>query len=170
VLEKYPEITVSDPLWLSYADGDWTQIVPTMDDVALLVNVIHHCDVVVNVASTMAMDFAILGKPGIYIAYNPPSINGNWSIHDLYRLPHFRSVHDLHPVYWAYGSEELGTLVMHALSHPQEKSQARSDWLNKQVMQPLNEASARCQKALCNIAFNKVNALTKKDAILACPC
>jgi len=39
--------------------------------------VVHHTDVVVNVGSTMAMDFAILDKPGIYLAYNPQGSDKN---------------------------------------------------------------------------------------------
>jgi hypothetical protein len=154
VLEKYPEIAVSDPLWLSDSSGDWTQIVPTREDLALLVNVVQHCDVVVNVGSTMAMDFAILGKPGIYINYNPQGINGQWRIENIYRLPHFRSVHKLQPVYWANSATELGELVLRALERPQEKVAARQAWLDLQVKQPMERASKECYLALEKIMKN----------------
>jgi hypothetical protein len=154
VLERYPEIAVSDPLWVSHGEGDWTQIVPTMDDVALLVNVVQHCDLVVNVGSTMAMDFAILDKPAIYLAYNPQADQrtARWDINDIYRLPHFRSVHKLQPVHWARSPQELGRLVLHTLSHPHEKAQARRAWLELHVKQPMDRASERCFDALYQIA------------------
>jgi len=155
VIEKYPEIVVSVPLWTSDADGDWSKSIPTIDDIALLVNVVYHSDVVVNLGSTMAMDFAILNKPAIYIAYDPKSVNGFWSIHNTYRLPHLRCVHELQPILWARAPGELGNLVVRALSQPEEKSEARQAWLDQQVMHPLSRASARCYQALRLIAEDK---------------
>jgi CDP-glycerol glycerophosphotransferase (TagB/SpsB family) len=144
---------ISDPLWMSNKGGEWTGFIPTREDVALLVNVVHHSDVVVNVGSTMAMDFAILDKPGIYLAYNPQESNKNkgWNVHDLYRLPHFRSVHELQPVHWAYEAEDLAAAIMQVLSNPQEKSRARGQWLSKHAKHPLDQASERCYEALCQI-------------------
>jgi len=151
VLEEFPEITISDPLWLSQQNGDWTQAIPTREDIALLANVVNHCDLVINVGSTMAMDFAVFDKPGIYLAYDHPSANGGWSVKDTYRLPHLRPVHELQPVYWAYSATELGTLIDHALSHAEEKGEARRAWLEKQIMHPLDQASTRCHQALRRI-------------------
>lgn len=151
VTEKYPEIAVSAPLWASDVDGDWSKSIPTFEDIALLVNVVYHSDVVVNVGSTMAMDFAILDKPGVFIAYDPPSVNGSWTIKDTYKLPHLRSVHEFQPVYWARTAPELSSLVLRALSQPKEKSKERHDWLRKEVMQPTDDASSRCFEALRRI-------------------
>jgi hypothetical protein len=153
VLAKYPEIVVSDPVWISDHARDWSGVIPLVEDVALLVNVVRHCDVVVNVGSTMAMDFAILDKPGIYLAYNPreADMNKGWNVHDLYRLPHFRSVHELQPVHWAYEAEDLAAAITQVLSNPQEKSRARGLWLNKHAKHPLDQASERCYEALREI-------------------
>jgi hypothetical protein len=154
VLRQYPEIIVSDPVWASFRDGDWTQVVPTMEDVALLANLAHHCDLVVNVGSTMAMDFAVLGKPSIYVNYDLDNVTNDnpTQVSDVYRLPHFRSVHELQPVYWATSPQQLGNQVLHALSHPTEKLQARRDWLDQQALAPLDQASSRCHKVLRQIA------------------
>jgi hypothetical protein len=154
VLKKYTEIAVSSPLWETSGGRDWTQVVPTVEDVALLVNVVRHCELVVNVASTMSMDFAILNKPGIYLAYDSTQAmkSGKWSVHDVYRLPHFRLVHEVQPVYWANSAATLETLVCQALTHREEKAEARRVWLRKQVKGPLDEASARCVDALRLIA------------------
>lgn len=155
VLDKYQEIAVSDPLWVTHHDGDWTQVVPTEDDIALLVNVVAHSDAVVNLGSTMALDFAILDKPSIYLAYNPctESDSSAWNIESAYKLPHFRTVHELQPVYWARSREALSSLVMHALALPAEKSEARHQWLNRIVALPLDSASTRLHDALQEIAL-----------------
>lgn len=151
VLEKYPEIVESRPIWTEAHDGDWTQVVPLMDDITLLTNVVYHCDLVINVASTMAMDFAIVDKPAIYVNYNVNQSNSRWNIHDTYRLPHFRSVHELQPLYWANSKQELAKLVMDILNNRNGKSRERRDWLEKSVEFPLNAASARCYNVLLEI-------------------
>ena len=148
VLDQYREIATSDPLWLWSAHDDWSQVIPTIGDVALLTNVVQHSDLVVNVGSTMAVDFAVFGKPAIYIAYNPPSANGSWNIHESYRFAHLRSVHELQPVYWADSADKLAGLVMHALSNPEEKLQARCQWMKRLIAHPLDQASRRCYEAL----------------------
>jgi hypothetical protein len=155
VLREYPEIVASDPLWLSCVDDDWTQSTPTREDVALLLNVVSHCDLVVNVASTVCMDFAILDKPGIYIAYNQEGADDEWNIADVYRLPHFRSVHELQPIYWARSKAELPEIIMHALSNCREKSLARRSWVMRTAKEPLSEASARCFHSLRRIAISR---------------
>jgi hypothetical protein len=143
VLTRYPEIALSDPCWTLRAAGDWSQVVPKWEDVALLVNIVHHSDVVVNVGSTMAMDFAAYDKPAVYIAYDPKGIDRTWTIQDIYRKVHFKTVHALQPVYWARSSRELGNVVFHALEHPKEKSEARRTWLSLHVHQPMDGASER---------------------------
>ena len=155
VLAKHPEITVSDPLWRSHSDGEWSQIVPTRDDVALLVNVVCHSDLVINVGSTMAMDFAAFDKPAIFIAYDPPARDAHWSIENIYRLPHFKTTHELQPVHWARSRAEIGPVVMHALKHPEEKSVERLRWLHLHVAQPMDHASQRLSDALRSLATDR---------------
>lgn len=150
VLARFPEIAVCDPAWRS-GEGDWTQVAPLPEDLGLLANVARHCDAVVNLGSTMGMDFAIFDKPAVYVAYNPPEANG-WDVMDLYRLPHFRCVHELQPVYWARSAEDLGVQVRRALLHPREKSEARARWLRQVAAFPLDRASERCAAALLEIA------------------
>ncbi len=155
VLARYPEIAVSDPLWTRPAAGtDWTAAVPTPADVALLANLVAHCDLVVNIGSTMAMDFAVKGKPAIYLRYNPVDLpaDSDWTITNIYALPHFRSVHALQPVYWAEAATDLGALVQQALVQPGEKAGARQAWLDHHVQAPLDRAGARCLAALAALA------------------
>ncbi len=151
VLERFPEISVSDPLWQA-SDGDWSSVVPTPADIALLSNVVFHCALVVNVGSTMAMDFAILGKPAIYIAYDPPNPRGIFPIADIYRLPHFRIVDRLQPVAWARTANALADLVRDALQHPSAHAAARQAWLDSHIRAPIDEASQRCAEALRQLA------------------
>jgi hypothetical protein len=150
VLARFPEIAVCEPAWKA-GQGDWTQVAPLPEDLGLLANVARHCDAVVNLGSTMGLDFALFDKPAVYVAYNPPG-SGHWDVMDLYRLPHFRCVHALQPVYWARSAEDLGGQVRRALDHPGEKSEARARWLREVVAFPPDRASERCAAALLEMA------------------
>jgi hypothetical protein len=152
VLRKYPEIVRCDPICSPDSGEDWSQVIHSKDDVALLMNVVRHSDAVVNMGSTMAMDFAIYDKPGIYIAYDPPGATGEWRIENTYKLPHFAGVHRLQPVYWARSADDLGEQVLRALQCPREKRAARQAWLRHQVAHPLDRASERFFEALVEIA------------------
>lgn len=153
VLEQYPEIVVSEPAWIYAGNGDWTQTVPTMDDVRLLCNLARHCHVVVNVGSTMAMDFAIFDNPTVFLAYDPPpALATPFRIADIYGYPHYKRFDQLQPVHWAKSAATLGEVVMYALAHPQEKAEARRLWVKAQVCQPMEHASERLVAALRKIA------------------
>lgn len=146
VLARFPEIAVCEPAWRA-GEGDWTQVAPLPEDLGLLANVARHCAAVVNLGSTMGMDFAVFDKPAVYIAYNPAE-PGTRDVMSVYRLPHFRCVHDLQPVYWARSADDLGEQVRRALGQPGEKSAARARWLRQIVAFPLDRASERCAAAL----------------------
>lgn len=154
VLAEFPGIVACDPLWKA-ASGDWTQVTPLPEDLDLLANVAAHCGLVVNLGSTMALDFAIHGKPAVFVAYDPAGA-APWA-EDIYRLPHLRCVHELQPVHWARSPAELGEAVRHALTHPEEKAAAREAWLRRIVAMPLDRASERGVEALFEIACMSVS-------------
>lgn len=154
VLEKYPEIAVSEPLWEAAESKRYSGIIPKIDDVILLTNIVHYCDLVVNLGSTMAMDFAVLNKPAIYFAYNPVEDNPkkNWDVEAIYRLSHFDSIHETQPVYWANNPEELPGLIDRALNNSGEKSCERKKWLDKMLTFPIEKSSRRIVDKLIEIA------------------
>jgi hypothetical protein len=152
VLAEYPWIVVSDPLWQSIKESDWTKIIPTREDIRLLVNVVAHCDCVINIGSTMAADFAIFDKPAIYLNYNQNRPESTWSIKNTYAFPHFRTINDLQPVHWLNEKKEIADVISHVLTHPEEKRNARRAWLEKLTVHPLDQATVRIKAALIEIA------------------
>jgi hypothetical protein len=158
VLDRFPEIINSEPLWASTEDDNWTQIIPNMEDVELLVNIVSHCDLVVNLGSTMAMDFAIFDKPGIFVNYDPENGEHEAWVKRIYQLPHFETVHQLQSIYWANSADELGSVVQNALTDSSDKASARQQWLHTIVQHPLEHASQRCYKSLHTII-----SITKND-------
>lgn len=157
VLAAYPEIFDVAPRWQNLSQNDWSKVVPSREDLHLLVNTVAHSDVVVNVGSTMAVDFAILDKPAVYLAYNPRSRQPGeqWSIERVYRYPHFNPMPAFDPVDWARSPDELCGVVMDSIEHPERKAHNRREWLRFLAAHPLDQASQRCVDALQEIVNRK---------------
>ena len=129
VLEKYKEIiTSADPLWVHDKGQSWSLFYPSYEDVGMLVNIARHCDLVYNVGSTMAHDFAMFDKPGCYICYDQPFAE-NWSVETIYRFEHFKSMDGLDAVVWIESKEEIAQKVALALAAPGQVATDRKKWL-----------------------------------------
>jgi hypothetical protein len=156
-LTRHPEIANIKPAWINLAENDWSKVIPTKDDIRLLVNTVHHCDLVVNVGSTMALDFAINQKPAVYLAYPPASWHSEeiWKIENVYRFPHFKQIQKYNPVSWARDRNDLKGIIEDCLRNPERLEPNRIDWVNFLVKTPLEQASQRCAEALANIVSEK---------------
>jgi hypothetical protein len=151
VLGAHPEIAVAEPRWERPEGGDWTQVLPLPEDRVELANLVAHCDAVVNLGSTMAIDFALAGKPAVWVAYDPIR-DPRWTASDIYRLPHFAPVHRLQPVGWAARPGDLAPALRAALAHPGAKRAARAAWIRETLAEPVDGASERTVEALLAIA------------------
>ena len=74
-----------------------------------------HCDLVVNVGSTMALDFSKCNKPALYINYDVIHAK-NWSVKTVYAFQHFRSMKSLKPVFWINSKEEYKDVLNKVLT------------------------------------------------------
>ena len=113
VISKYPNlIKEAAPLWNFEPNSNWTTIYPLPEDVSLLVSTAHYSDVVVNLGSTMAFDFAMFQKPCIYINYDQKNkLNPNWSVQTIYQFQHFKSMQNKDAVFWLNSKEEINQLL-----------------------------------------------------------
>lgn len=153
VLDAYPEILVFEPLWTKPDNGDWQQVLPQDEDQTQLANLAAHGDLVVNVGSTVALDFAIHGKPAIFLAYDQESArNADWSVDQIYSLPHFSLIHETNPVHWVTHRKSLRVEIQLALDNPHQKSSARKACIDELTRHPIHEASERCVAALQRVA------------------
>ncbi|WP_052345542.1 hypothetical protein [Alkaliflexus imshenetskii] len=140
IVAQHPHlIKTSDPIWKSYKGG-WDAIVPTPEDVALLVNTSLHADAVINVGSTMAHDFAVFSKPAIYINYDQPEIT-YWSAVTNNHYQHFRSMPAEDCVIWLNNKEEILNTVKKALNGDLPENIKSGRWFNVIALQPVTEAS-----------------------------
>ena len=114
ILEKYKNIVISlEPLW-SNDTKHWTTLYPYYEDIKMLTNVCAHSDLVINLGSTMAHDFAFFSKPCAYLNYDTIK-DINWSVNTIYKFQHFKSMPTKESVYWINKKEDFIPVITKAL-------------------------------------------------------
>lgn len=152
VLEEYPEVRLIKPKW---EKGDhWGSFFPLFEDIQLLVNLAFHCKVVINMGSTMALDFITYGNVGLYLRYDHyKDVKSNWSVDTIYKFQHFRSMENWKAVGFIYSKSEILTEIKRAIKVPDEVAPDRTKWFDKIVEPKKSESSAqRVADALISLA------------------
>jgi len=142
VLEKYPWIVISEPRWTTPNGGAWNDAIPTNEDLTLLSNIVTHCATTVNVGSTVAMDFAVLDKPAIWLDYNPDPTS-TWYANSPYSYPHFDSVRRHDPIHWVRSRSQIQDTLIACLASDDGKSANRHSWLQEELTLPVKGTSLR---------------------------
>ena len=157
VIEKYSDVIRSvPPLWKQPENSaQWNAIIPTPEDVKLLLNTVLHCETAINVGSTIAHDFACMEKTSCYFNYNPVK-NSTWDIHKIYTYIHFQSMNGLDPVYWANSPDKIADTLQAAMDDSSNKLKDAKQWLRKIVLHPLNNANQRIWHAIDTITGSRV--------------
>lgn len=138
VLSKHPEIIHLSPIWNK--GTYWNQFFPYPEDIAHLVNLSYHCATVVNIASTMALDFTWFDSPGLYLKYDHQPAQ-EWTVNDIYRFQHFRSMGNWDAVVWANSKVEILERVRQIIDHPENVAKDRRQWLER-IVEPDPERTA----------------------------
>jgi hypothetical protein len=109
IVKKYPKLIKEvSPLWSFNSSKEWSAVYPSMEDVKLLVSTAFYADMVVNVGSSMAFDFAMFNKPCVFINYDQDIKNvQDWSVKTIYQFQHFRSMPSMEAVIWLNGRTEI---------------------------------------------------------------
>ncbi len=131
VVKKYPNlIKEATPIWNFNSASSWTTIYPTFEDVKLLVSTAFYSDIVINLGSTMAFDFAMLNKPCVFINYNQEKkLIQDWSVETIYNFQHFKSMPSKEAVIWLNSKNEIIDKLIH--HHLHENKKAMQDWCDK---------------------------------------
>ena len=101
------------PDWLEAKE--WTMVIPKKVDLKLLKNTAYHCEVVINVGSTMAFDFVQYNKPAVYINYDVPEASG-WSVEMIYNFQHFRSMPNKQSVLWWNNKNDIIAIITQVIN------------------------------------------------------
>jgi hypothetical protein len=140
VLSKFPFIKTLVPKWKK---GEfWNKFFPYPEDIAVLVNLAFHADVVVNVGSTMALDFSQFDKPGIFVNYEVVP-DHPWSIKRVYKFQHFRTFDDLDAVGWINSTDEILSTIRKAIDTPSQIATDRLQWRNRIVFQDQKSSASK---------------------------
>lgn len=125
VLNNHPSIKHIPPLWEKGAA--WSSFFPLTQDISLLINLARHCHAVVNIGSTVALDFAYFNSPGIYLNYDQPHAQ-NWSVDIIYQFEHFKTMNGLDAVGWINSKDEILNVIRKAVDSPDSIATDRLQW------------------------------------------
>jgi len=154
VRKKFPELIYKAPDWVRSRRGSWTGIVPLPADVKALANLTLHCDLNLNVSSTMTLDFALRDKPVVNIAFDvtqPPPFGVPLDEFHL-RFEHYVPVVELGAARIARSRQELVSHINAYLHNPALDREARRRFVELEVGVPVGEASNRMVEALAQLA------------------
>lgn len=152
VLKKYDNIIVSiNPLW-SQQGETWNTVMPTAEDLKLLVNIISYSELVINIASSMVFDFAAFKKPCLYINYDVKNKKiKNWSSQKVYNFIHFRSMPTKETVIWLNNRDEIVSKVSKALNDSKTTVNFANDWFKVINVENPKQASENIWNAINEI-------------------
>lgn len=152
VLEQYQDvITTINPLWKPIGT-QWNQVMPTKDDIALLVNVCHHSEFVTNVCSSTVFDFVVHNKPCIYYNYEQPQLTkGIRDIGQNYNYVHFRTMPSPKAAVFCTNKNNLEGLVHQVLKGDVSNVDEGLKWYEIVVGKTPRQASEKIWKTIKNI-------------------
>jgi hypothetical protein len=154
VRRDYPELIYAPPAWVHDGASEWSQVTPLPEDVRLLANLTWHCDLNINMASTMTLDFAIHDKPVVNIAFDvadpPPFGVPLWDY--FYKFDHYQPVIELGAARFARSPDELAEHVNAYLENPSLDREARRKLVELEVGVPIGSSSERIVQVLAGIA------------------
>lgn len=153
VRKEFPEMLFAQPRWVRPAD-DWSRAMPLPEDVRFLANLTQHCDLNINVASTMSLDFALHDRPVVNIGFDiserPP--HGVPLKDFFYKFEHYRPVVESRGVRLATSLEELAAGVNTYLDNPATDRDARLKLVDLEVGVPVYRAVSAIAGALERLA------------------
>jgi hypothetical protein len=154
VLQSFPKIKLIPPKWVQ--GNHWGSFFPLFEDLQLLVNLAYHCKVVVNMGSTMALDFSVFGNVGLYLRYDHEGVSKKSSVETIYQFQHFRSMGDWKAVGYIYSKSEILNQVKAALQQPDQVAPDRKRWFDKIVEhQPEKAAALRVAEVFSSMTKSK---------------
>ena len=118
--EEDPSICIPDHFW------EMNHLTPTLKDMRLYHSLVHHCNIGINVASTVSLELAILNKPIINIGFNPPGedIYPN-DYEKIYEFDHYKPIVDSGAVSVVKSTGELKVELIKYLNDSTYKEEER---------------------------------------------
>ncbi len=156
ILKKYTQTIVSiDPIWKPFS-SQWNTILPTKEDDSLLSNLGEHCEMVLNLGSSMVFDFICHTKVCAYFRYNQKiQLDKNWDLFKCYQYVHFRSMPDTNAVYWINSPDDITEIIEKGLACNSPVIENAQKWFEIITQHPPEEASKRIWSGIKTIISNE---------------
>ena len=149
-IKKFPFIRWNYPKWKLARKGhqeEWSQRIPSKEDVADLRSILEYSDLNVNMLSTMSLDFMQFDKPVI----NPVFGNSHNGLYDDQRFlnyPHIKFFLETKATRVVKNEQELIQAIQNYLVNPKEDADKRADLVALQISNPLRETGKRIAEIL----------------------
>jgi hypothetical protein len=118
--EENKNIIIPDHYW------ELNHLTPTIKDLKLFNSLLNHCVIGINVASTVSLELAILDKPIINIAYNPPGENVYPNDYEkIYDFDHYKPIVESGAVTLAKSLIDLERQIKKHLEFPETNASKR---------------------------------------------
>ena len=145
---KRKDVRFLDVAW----EKDW--LTPGEADSADLVNTLRHCDLGINIASTISLELCMFDKPVINVGYNPRSLDESiLNVADYYEFDHYAPVAASGAIEVARDRDQMREMIGKALSDPSRRSPQRKALIEKMFGDLLDGNSAqRVSDVLLEIA------------------
>lgn len=148
VLNRCPEVCVSYP-WPHRNKNDIYWGEPTLDDVIRFSNMLRYSDLVLNIASTVSIDAAILDKPVVCVGFSSDRSDPlNSLYYDFHFSTHYAPIMDTGGTPLATDLDELVSLAEKAVRNPKELSKERAEMVRRLCGVPDGNAAARIVKCV----------------------
>jgi glycosyltransferase involved in cell wall biosynthesis len=124
-VRENPDVIFPPILW----DKQW--VMPLHEDLYVYTNLLRHCDMGINGASTVTLELMMMGKPVINLAFEPPDSNLphyiRFSRHIDYE--HYRPVAASGGAMIARSLDDLKAMILRGLSQPEADLPAQKKFL-----------------------------------------
>jgi hypothetical protein len=138
--KKFPWIKWNYPKWIqarSNHQENWSQRIPTIEDVSDLKSVLQHCDVCVNMLSTMSLDAILFDKPVINTVFGDED-NGLANDQRFLKYAHIVEVINAKATSIAKNDQELKDLLKVSITNPKNKINEQNELIALEIGVPLN--------------------------------
>ncbi len=150
IAEKYKFIVWNYPDWTVKRENhqeNWTQRVPSLDDLNDLKALLNHCDFNINVLSTITLDAFIFDKPVINPVFGNKE-NGMYDDQKFLNYKHLSILVDSDASTIVKNEQEFLDAINKILAGKDDKEMRRNQFLAIQIGKPLQETSKRIAQTL----------------------
>lgn len=147
---KFPFIKWNYPKWHLSRTGhqeEWSQRIPSKDDVADLRSILEYSDLNINMLSTMSLDFMQFDKPVINPVFGNNE-NGLYNDQRYLQYPHIKNVVNSNATRVVMNEQELIDAINIYIKHPDTDAANRKELIQLQIGKPLEGTSERIATTL----------------------